>query len=1306
MKQCLFRLASALVCIAMAGSLAYAQGAGDSAALSGTVLDTSGAHVPGANVVVKNQATGSTYQSVTNAQGTFTIPALQPGLYSVTVSLTGFKQVVIKDNKLLAATPLSVKATLAPGGIEETITVEGGGTPLVQTQSASVAHTIEVNMINNLPVQSRNALDFLTYATGVSTPGGNRDSTIIGLDQGAINITVDGLSVQDNFNKTNDGYFARLSPRLDAVEEVTLTTAAAGADTSGQGGAQIRFITRQGTNQYHGSVYEYLRREKLNANSWFNNRDLPPDPVTGKAPRAQLKFDNYGFRLGGPIRIPGLFNGENRAFFFVNYEELRQPSSITRSNRFILSPLAEQGIFPYTAGGAVRQVNLLQLAAANGQTSTMDPTVAKLLADIRNSTSKGGLAALTDPLVQRLTFQHPTSNVTKYPTVRLDFQLSQKHRFTVTGQFNDLLSNPDTTNNREPPFPGFPHTGSQDSQRWAFGGSLRSTLNQNLVNDLRLFGATGGRTLFSNEFNPEMWKGTIANTLGYQFNLNGACCGTGQALTNAASTVNTSSREASTRIANDTLTWIRGAHNFSFGVEFVQQRVWLKNQQQVPQINFGLATGDPALSMFNTTNFPGASTAQLNNARALYAILTGRINSITGEARLDEATNKYVFLGESMQRASQNTIDLFFHDTWRAKPNLTLNYGLRYNLALPWTPLNDSLTTPTIEDMWGVSGVGNYFKAGTLTGNTPAFHQLKKGTKAYNTDWNNFAPSLGAAWRPTFDSGVLRAVFGGEPVFRTGFSMAYSRNGSVDFTGVYGNNPGIFIPVNRDQTTGTLGAVPLLIRDQGRLGAAPFNETPTYPLPASLTGSIRMFDPDIKIPYSASWQAGIQRQLGKTFAIEARYVGSRGLQLWTGTLDSGLNLSYNLNEPNIVQSGFLNEFRLAQQNLQANIRAGRGSSFAYFGPGTGTSPLPIYLGFFNGVPRSASGDPSRYTGGNWSNSNFTDPLAIFNPQPYTPAGTSATTGLQGDPTRRANAIAAGLPVNFFRANPDVTTALLRGNGGGTRYHGFDLELRKRYSHGLQFTSSYSFGKTYEWDRYGFDSGWQKRLNGGAVGGITHAFKLYGIWELPVGKGKRFAGNAGGLLDRIIGGWSVAGDTRIQSGRQLDWGNVRVVGMSQKEFQHAYKLRFDDAGRKIYNLPQDIIDNTVKAFSVSATSPTGYGAQGPPSGRYLAPANGPDCIELFDVAQVTAAINANQGSGMCGTGTLVTQGPMFWTSDLSLVKKIKLKGQVTFDFRAELLNAFNHANFTPVATPSNNVTSYEITGADGPRVAQLVGRISW
>ena len=203
-----------------------------------------------------------------------------------------------------------------------------------------------------------------------------------------------------------------------------------------------------------------------------------------------------------------------------------------------------------------------------------------------------------------------------------------------------------------------------------------------------------------------------------------------------------------------------------------------------------------------------------------------------------------------------------------------------------------------------------------------------------------------------------------------------------------------------------------------------------------------------------------------------------------------------------------------------------------------------------------------------------------------------------------------------------------------------------------------------------------------------------MYELPFGQGRRFASGVGPWMNRVVGGWSFDGIARVQSGTTLDFGNVRLIGMSAKELQDSFKLRFDDAGKLIYMLPQDIIDNTVRAFSTSGTSATGYGDQGVPTGRYMAPANGPDCIEIA------------AGQGDCGVRSLVVAGPTLFRFDLSASKRIAIKGSTNFEFRAEFLNAFNTPWFEAVAQASNNPDNYRVTDADSGREIQFVFRVNW
>src|SRR5262245_185818 len=314
MERGFLRLCLTLALCTSVSTLAFAQGGAATSALTGVVTDAQGAVIPGATVTVKNDATSTEYTAVTNDQGNFTVPAIDPGGYTVTVTLMGFKTAVLNNIRVNAAVPASIKVTLEVGGLEETVVVSAG-TEIVQTQSAAVATTIDANQIAKLPTGRRSALTFVTTLPGVNTPGGDRQSTINGLPQSTINITIDGMSAQDNYLKTTDGFFARVSPRLDAVEEVTVSTAAQNAGATGQGAIQIQFVTRSGTNEYRGRGYYYLRHYKLNANTWFNNR--------AGTPKSEDILHQPGANVGGPISVPGLFNGKNKAFFFFNYEESR-----------------------------------------------------------------------------------------------------------------------------------------------------------------------------------------------------------------------------------------------------------------------------------------------------------------------------------------------------------------------------------------------------------------------------------------------------------------------------------------------------------------------------------------------------------------------------------------------------------------------------------------------------------------------------------------------------------------------------------------------------------------------------------------------------------------------------------------------------------------------------------------------------------------------------------------------------------------------------------------------------------------------
>jgi Carboxypeptidase regulatory-like domain len=306
-------LAAALICLASAS--AFAQGSTTSS-ISGTVVDAGGGVIPGATVLVKNNANGTTSTAVTNASGTFSIPALEAGTYTVTVSLSGFKSSVLNDVRLTIGTQQTIKATLEVGNLTETVEVRGGAT-LVNTATPTISSTLNADQINKMPMATRNALNAVTFLPGVNTATTNRDSNFNGLPDSFVAISLDGVNNNDNFNKSSEGLFAMVTPRQDAVEAVTVTTAGNGADIGGHGAVQVAFVTRSGTNRFTGSGYHYFRDPWLNTNYWFNeNAGLPKNDVV---------LNQYGIRQGGPIVIPGVYDGRGKAFFFFNYEELRLP---------------------------------------------------------------------------------------------------------------------------------------------------------------------------------------------------------------------------------------------------------------------------------------------------------------------------------------------------------------------------------------------------------------------------------------------------------------------------------------------------------------------------------------------------------------------------------------------------------------------------------------------------------------------------------------------------------------------------------------------------------------------------------------------------------------------------------------------------------------------------------------------------------------------------------------------------------------------------------------------------------------------
>ena len=1284
------QLLGAILVAALVAAPALAQG---TSSITGTVADPSGGVIPGATVTVTGEA-GVTFTAVTNSQGAFSVPALGAGTYKVTVTLQGFKTAVFDKVVVTVGSPTNLPVKLELGQLTEQVKVSSSS-ELINTQTATVTATLNADQLNRMPTVSRNALNAVTFLPGVNTATSNRASTINGLPESMINITLDGVSNQDNFNKSTDGFFASVYPRQDAVEQVTVTLAAGEVTGGGSGAVNIAFTTRSGTNRMSGSGYEYWRDPSLNTNYFFNE-------VNGLG-KNETKLNQYGARIGGPVKIPGLYDGSGKAFYFFHYEELRFPNSFTKT-RTVHPDSVIQGIFPYVVQGQTRTKDLMALAAANGQISTFDPQIRQLLTLISNSTKTTGVFNDTsNPLNRSYVWQSPATLLERQPTGKVDYNITSKHRFSASASSLWATRDPDYLNNAEARFPGAPNYRVFASTRPLYSFSLRSTLSANMVNEisagLTAIGGSGSR--FGQPTDPSQGISSFADIGGYAVVI---------PIATDWWTVNSPSwRAAPTYNLGTNLSWQKSKHSFSFGGGWMRSGAWEMSQQIVPQVNLDfISSVDPAAGMFTQANFPGISNGDLNNARRIYAMLTGRVSSIQQVAALDPDTGQYVLQGPRRREGFLDVWSAFMQDQWRVKPTVTISGGARWDLQTPFTPTNDTMSAVTFDSICGISGRGpattpfnkcNFFSRTTNANVVPEFIQLTSGTKGYETDWNNVSPSVSVAWRPNVQSGFMRALLGDpeQATLRAGFSQTYSRQGLGVFTGQYGSNPGSTITVTRSNNNGNLvnagETFPLLYSMKNRLYAGNFPATQVFPTPilANRGSDLNGFADDTKIDSARTWSLSFQRSITRDMAVDIRYVGTRGIDQWS-------ELNYNAIDS--ITNGFIDEFTLAVANLKANNLAGgsRAGSFAYKGPGTGTSPLPIYFAHLQGAGNA--GNSASYTSSNWTNTGFTNDLVFVNP-----SYGNAAADLDGSSSFRNNALAAGLPANFWVLNPAVDDVNVLDSGAFSEYHALQIEVRRRLSRGLSASGSYQYAREGGSAFDGFLFGREMV----ASANVRHAIKSQWDWTLPVGRGQRFGTDLNPWMDGLLGGWSFKGVSRIQA-RVLNFGNVRLVGMTAKDLQKAYKYYTTESDvapfKTIHMLPEDIRQNTRAAFSTSSTNLNGYStALGAPTGRYIAPANSENCLQIR--------------SGDCAPRTLLIRAPYFVRFDVGLSKRFALKGASSIEISFEMLNLLDNVNFNPtIFGPDNSYDDariFEVTSAytdasntydPGGRLGQLMLRINW
>lgn len=1246
--------------------------------IAGLIVDPSGAAVPGASVSAKDPSTGLVQTVVSNASGEYIFPALQPAAYNVSVTAKGFTTAVYSSVLVNAARTTDLQVKLLLGSQTQTVEVTSHA-EVLETSTNTLATTVEGDAIQNLPLSGRDILGFAQLVPGAQSGGQQRYTTFDGLPNAAINITMDGMN--DNFQRfrsSSSGFYNPAPARLGAMQEVTVATNDLTADAGAEGSTEIRFISQKGTNTFHGLAFWEPRNSFFNANSYTNN-------ALG-VKRAQLHQNDWGGSIGGPFL-------KNKLFFFLNYEELDVPGSTTMTAN-VLNTDAQNGIFDYieTGSGAENKVNLLTVAANNGlhgadtSGTICSPGVCGLaagsgssgmLATINGYATHGTLTPLTTNLIQnQLSWNQPSTTTNRYPTARLDYQITRK--LAWHGSWDTWWRKISGA----PPYPTDPHNGTVQSFKSTYYTATSGvdwTINPALLNQAN-FGVLGTVEEFAGENSPTVFQSQ----------------GDRRISTSLLSAIIPNSlpepRNNPVWQISDNLTYTRGNHTFTFGGDWRYSNSHDTTYSLPPNYSLGLAAGDPASSIIQGA-LPNVNAANgdLANAFALYALLSGRVSGISGTNNVNSITHQYAVSGPRTNGDAQTIGGVYMQDAWRATPHFALNYGFRWQMSGAIHNTNGIYTSPTLADLLGPSST--LFQPGVITGITNP--QIYLRPSPYKGDMIEPAPNVGFAWNPDFESGILGKITGGSNlVVRGGAAISHYDEGWITFESAAFGNPGASQTVSFQAGSNANQFPPgSLSLDSANLppsnSLVGFPATFTFPLAESLFtfngNSFSTVDPAIRTPYVENWNLGIQRKIGAGSSFEVSYVGNHTVHMWR---------IYDLNEINIFENGFLQDFKNAQTDLAINQANGKGKTFSDQTGAPGLVPLPILDSAF-GVTGSQTADASPLSASQgFQSSTFITDLqqgqagAMAN----TMAGNSTyLCGLVGStfsPCTAAGLKPGNYPINFFQANPYATgrSISLLSDPGNETYNGLQMQFKHPVTHGLLLMANYTLSHSIT-DRYNTSDSTSQSyitlrdpsLNKGlSPYDLRHVFRVFGTYDLPFGKGRMHA-FSNSILNDVVGGWTVSTIVTLQSGRPF------LLTSGFDPFNN------HDGGVVLNGISKDQLQSAIGVYpGPSPAEPILFISPGLLS-------NNKNVSPQFVTPPATP--------GQLGSFVYL-HGPGFFNTDMALLKRIPIRENLHLNIRAEFLNVFNNVEWavgSSVPADSANTQSSSFPAAslaNSPRNIQF------
>ncbi len=1139
-------------------TLTFAQSGTSS--LRGTVTDPSLAAVPGARVTLASPERGFSRTLETGNSGGYEFLQLQPGTYQLTVEMAGFRKAEQKSLQLLVDTPATVNVKMEVGTATEVIEVNAEAA-VINTTDATLGNAFNETQVKSLPLEGRNIPDLLSLQNGVAYTGNRSDinqnsDTRSGAVNGArsdqSNLTLDGVDVNDEIN----GYaFTSVLPvTIDSVQEFRVTTTNYGAEEGRSSGAQVSLVTKGGTNNFHGAAYEYLRNTYTSANDYFVKSSQTASGEPNKAPK--LNRNVFGAAFGGPIK-------KDRLYFFLNFEAARQreENSVVR---IVPSAALRAGFMTYQCA------NPSQCPAKN---VAGDPTPVPAG---YNALSPDDIQTKLDPLhigansvvlnyfntfpaandnsqgdgfnFVGYRFRGAAPNDKNWYIARVDYKLTANgnHSLFWRGALrNDKRSDP-------PYFPGTDPLQKFTDNSSGFTVGYTATLRSNLLNNFR-WGYT--RQSIGN-------PGNTSTPVIYFRGLND------NSTPNNSSLSAIYSRSYVTPVNNfvDDLSWTKGSHTLQFGtnVRFIRNpRTSFFNSFPDGVTNSsgldtaGIANTNSPLDPGNA-GFPAVDSGFNLSYNYPFMAMMGMVSQLDATYNFDKQGNALPLGAPLKRRYAADEYEFYVQDSWRARKNLTINYGLRYSLLSPPWETSGTQVAPTIS-------LGKWFKQRSInqqhgigSGADPIVEFALAGAANnkpgyYRWDYNNFAPRFSIAYNPRPNT-----------VIRAGASVVYDRIGTgllstFDQYGAFGLSTGL-----TNSTIPSASTVPRLTSltevpcctPQG-VNLFPPQPTGGFPFqfPAGGTGLAIYWglDDSIRTPYSYALNFTVGQQLSRNTTLELSYVGHLARRLLS---QEDIAAPLNIKDPKSgvnyldaanrmsrlgasgvatadINASVVGPTAAYWQNMIQPLQPGDQYQLACSGGGT-VDPVQAMYDLFGcgGGPMLGFGDE-------------TTPLANLD---YWGSDFSGNAGILGQSGNYYPSILG--PNAFF--NSQFHSLFAWRSTGNANYNALQVTLRHSMSRGVQFDLNYTWSKSIDIT----SDAVRVNPNGGlstGIGGVvntwspsqlrgvsdfdtTHQFNANWIVDLPFGRGRALARNAHGFVEAVIGGWQLSGIARWTSGFPVNIGN--------------------------------------------------------------------------------------------------------------------------------------------------------------------------